>query len=155
MKTRRRAHPVSPSAASTPRTPALMGKRSPTGTRMGVKGSDPNLYSHNGDLIDTKAIQAEVVRRTQENIAAKAVASTTSAESIGQAVATADARPLHEVLKDFKTDYGKMPWFRGASTTSGDRLLLMVDGNYKGETPESYRGRQITLVMVDKARAKR
>lgn len=75
MKTRHRSHPVAPYTASTPRSPAPMGKRNPTGTRMGVKGSDPALYNHNGDIIDTKAIQAEVVRKTQENIAAKAAAS--------------------------------------------------------------------------------
>jgi len=157
MKTRHRSHPVAPYIASTPRSPAPMGKRNPTGTRMGIKGSDPALYNHNGDIIDTKAIQAEVVRKTQENIAAKAAASpvvsdANSVSDIGAQPHTAEARPIKDVLQDFKRDYGKLPWFRGAGIATGNRLRLMVDGKYKGETPETYKGFGIELVMVDHAR---
>lgn len=160
MKTRHRSHPVVPYTASTPRSPAPMGKRNPTGTRMGIKGSDPALYNHNGDIIDTKAIQAEVVRKTQENIAAKAAASqvvsaANSVSDIGAQPHTAEARPIKDVLQDFKKDYGNLPWFRGAGIATGNRLRLMVDGKYKGETPETYKGFGIELVMVDKLRPRK
>lgn len=159
MKTRHRSHPVSPSKASSPRT-SSMGKRAPTGTRMGVKGSDPNLYNHEGGIIDIEAIQAKVVEKTKENIAKKAttvqvVSAANSVSDIQSAPRTAEARPIKDVLQYFKKDYGKMPWFRGAGIATGDRLRLMVDGKYKGETPETYQGIQIETVMVDKLRPRK
>jgi len=156
MKTRHRSHPVYPSKASTPRV-GTVGKRAPTGTRMGVKGSDPNLYNHAGDIIDIAAIQAEVVRKTQANIAAKTTenGATKTVADIQSAPHTTEARPIKDVLQQFKKDYSNFPWFRGASIATGDRLRLMVDGKYKGETPETYMGHGIELVMVDKLRPRK